>query len=332
MHDVVTLDPEAARLREGFSPSAVQRGWTSRGRVAVFVAALTLAGCGARPAAVAAPVRPPSSVASASTRSSEAIELSFMSFNIRSSSIPDGENGWEHRAPLVFDVIWAHQPDVVALQEDNASQVAEITDALPGYAAFGRGGEADGGGAHNTVLVRSDRFVVEEHGVFWLSERPSEPGSRSWASAHPRTCTWVRLRHRDSGQPLEIYNTHLDHRSAEARERGLMLIAERVRARGDVPIVVGGDLNMTPEQDAITRFLAEADLVDTYRSAHPEVSSSEGTFHGFRGDPEGRRVDFLFVSRRPEVEASAIVRVSEGSRYPSDHFPITTSIRLPPLE
>ena len=111
-----------------------------------------------------------------------------------------------------------------------------------------------------------------------------------------------------------------------------MLITERARARGDIPAVVAGDLNTTAEDEAITRFLTEAELVDTYRSAHPEPSGGEATFHGFRGDHEGRRVDFLLASHRAEVVDAAIVRVSEGGRYPSDHFPITATIRLLPVE
>ncbi len=54
-------------------------------------------------------------------------ELLVMSFNIRNGRADDGENRWEKRRDILFDIFRNHKPDVVGLQEAVSSQVDEIS-------------------------------------------------------------------------------------------------------------------------------------------------------------------------------------------------------------
>lgn len=253
-----------------------------------------------------------------------------MSFNVRNGRSPDGENHWDHRASLLFDTIRASRADVVALQEDADFQLAQIVEAVPEYAAIGGGSDGATGGEHVAILYRMERLELGDRGVFWLSERPDEPGSRGFGASYPRLCTWAVLRDRRNGLELVVYNTHLDHRAGDARARGLRLIAAHIREHaGSRPVLVTGDLNLGPEDTALTEFLADARMIDTYRAAHPATSADEGTYHHFRGDLDGPRIDFVLASEGARVRAADIVRVrSDDGRYPSDHYPITATVHL----
>ena len=69
-------------------------------------------------------------------------------------------------------------------------------------------------------------------------------------------------------------------------------------------------------------------FIDTFRAVHRD-EKEVGTFSGFVfGQTSGEKIDYVLVQPGTEVLAAAIVRTSEGRRYPSDHFPVTARIRL----
>lgn len=316
-----------------------------RSPTALALAALLSAGCGAGPAATVPPAiatEPAAPLATPATPPGpdwgalhvplrSVTELSVMSFNIRNGDSPDGENHWDRRRALVFAVIADRAPDVVLVQEATLAQIDALLEALPAYGALGVGrtdGRTDG--EIVAILFRMERLEALDRGVFWLSEQPSQPGSTSWGAAYPRACTWAVFRDRRDGQTFAAYDVHLDHRSARARAEGLATIARHIRDHAEgLRVIVAGDLNLGPDDPALERFLAETRLVDAYREVHRERADDEATYHGFRGDPAGQRIDFILVSPEMRARAAEIVRTrSEDGRYPSDHYPITTTLRL----
>jgi len=267
-----------------------------------------------------------------------------MSFNIRYGTASDGENAWPNRSDLVADVIRAHDPDVLALQEALRFQLDELGAALPHYEELGVG-RSDGAteGEYAAILYRADRFAVAEGGTFWLSDTPEVPGSTSWGNRVTRICTWARLRDRASGTAFYVYNVHLDHESQASRELSVELLAARIAARdSDDPVVVMGDFNAGVDNPAMLYLRGEAErasgattavapspgLRDTFRTLHPD-STGTGTFNAFRGEREGDRIDAILVSGEWLVRDAAIVRSERDGRYPSDHFPVTARLALP---
>jgi len=106
----------------------------------------------------------------------DAPELRVMSFNIRYGSANDGENHWNNRREMVFDVFRNHRPDIVGLQEALNFQIAEIRKAVTKYGQIGVARE-DGKteGEYSALLYRLDRFDVDESGTFWFSNTPEVP-------------------------------------------------------------------------------------------------------------------------------------------------------------
>jgi endonuclease/exonuclease/phosphatase family metal-dependent hydrolase len=258
-------------------------------------------------------------------------ELRVMSFNIRYGTANDGDNHWEKRREMVFNLLRSQKADVIGLQEALRFQIEELLKALPDYAALGVGrDDGQAAGEHCAIFYRKNRFRAEESGTFWLSDTPDVPGSKSWGNQITRICTWARLIDRETGRGLYVYNVHLDHASQPSRERSVRLLLERMRARQRAePILLLGDLN-AGEENAATRFLTshlDFPLIDTFRVRH-SGASKVGTFHAFKGATSGEKIDYVFASLDFYVLEAQIVRDNLRGRYPSDHFPVTARLLL----
>ena len=60
---------------------------------------------------------------------------------------------------------------------------------------------------------------------------------------------------------------------------------------------------------------------------HPQ-KKDVGTYHGYKGNIQGDKIDSIFVPPTTEVSEASIVRSSSNDRYPSDHFPVTATLRF----
>lgn len=261
-------------------------------------------------------------------------ELRVVTFNIRYGTAPDGDNAWPKRSGLVVEVIRDLRPAVLGIQEALAFQLDEISEALS-LRVIGVGRD-DGirEGEFAAILVDPSRLDVLDHDTFWFSDTPETPGSTSWGNRVTRICTWARLRDRASGRSFYLFNLHWDHESQPSRERSAGLLLERIATRDhpDDPVIVTGDFN-AGEMNPAFRALVDATTVglrDTFRERHPDARRV-GTFNGFEGQRDGDKIDAILVSEGWCVAEADIVRIARGGRFPSDHFPVTATVRSRPL-
>ena len=179
-------------------------------------------------------------------------------------------------------------------------------------------------------------------GTFWFSDTPEIPGSKSWGNRITRIASWARFVDRD-GSAFTHYNLHLDHESQPSREKSTALLLQRITARPvpSEPVIVTGDFNAGESNPALHVLVGPAGpaacrrgatpppFIDTFRAVHRD-EKEVGTFSSFVfGQTSGEKIDYVLVQPGTEVLAAAIVRTSEGRRYPSDHFPVTARIRWP---
>jgi endonuclease/exonuclease/phosphatase family metal-dependent hydrolase len=280
----------------------------------------------------------------AAAAAASAVELRVMSFNVRySKGVPHeeaAENDWNDaafpRRERAFRVIREYRPDVLGVQEALALQTEDLREALPDYDFYGAGRD-DGnmGGEYNGIFCRRDRFARVGAGTFWLSATPEQPGTTfsKMPDALPRIASWLRLREARSGRELFVLNTHFDHISAGARRKSAALIRGRLNAlAGGVPAIVMGDLNTSEDSAPLRVLVGEAAsgrrLFDSYRRVHPDRSPEESTFNHWRGTTEGSRIDFILHSEEFIPTEAAIIRTNYDGRWPSDHYPITATLRL----
>lgn len=260
-----------------------------------------------------------------------------MTFNLRVATLLDVLNTWALRRGMVVDRIRASNPDLIGTQEGLRGQNEFLRQQLAEYTFFGVG-RSDGRrrGEMCGIFYRTSRFEQLDGGHFWLSENPGKPGSKGWGAWFPRMVTWVKLRPRWGGEPVFFFNTHLDAFASRARAEGAKLLLARInRIAGTSACIVTGDFNADAGSDPYLTLTGsargnQAPLCDAFRVANPQKGRGEGTRHSFRGSRGGDRIDWILTSPSIDVVDAAIDHSRGVLGYPSDHFPVTATLRLAP--
>lgn len=252
--------------------------------------------------------------------------IEVMSFNVR-LPIDKGVNSWENRRGLAADMIERIAPDVIGTQELHKRQGDDIVRLLPAYGWIGidrRGGHDD---EHMGLFYRRDRLNLIEFGNFWLSDTPDVPGSITWEHPLPRMATWALFETKADKRRFYVFNTHFPYRAEDedARMKGALMLRERIGALpADIPVVLTGDFNTTPDSQvhaALTERLTDV------RIAAPSRVGPDDTFHNFTGKAD-RRIDWI-LTRGLKVREASTVTDHRGPLQTSDHFPIVATLAWP---
>lgn len=329
--------------------------WQQRSGIpwVLCVASSLLCGCAqSLPAQGAGGSGAPGAAVAGTVASSRGAEFVVGTFNIRLDTSADGMNAWPHRRALVCSLL--DGAEIWGLQEALPGQVRAISSAMPGIGMLARSRDPDPDRDEACPIAwRSDLWSLDpvEHGTFWLSERPDQPGSRSWDSSLPRICTFARLLPTPTAPrgrvPIYVFNVHLDHRGAEARARSAELVAQRIACRTHAdPVILLGDFNDGPESAPLRTLcpgagractarpgdgcMQDASLRDAWRVANAHAPE-RGTYTGWADATEGPRIDFILVSPSLSVERSTIDDRRPGGRWPSDHMPVTATLICTPV-
>ena len=255
-------------------------------------------------------------------------ELSVMSFNLRyDARAPAGDpDHWPDRAPLVGRLLGVERPAVIGVQEPLFHQLAVVSAALPGYAAVGFGREGGSRSEHSSVLYDADRLRLTGWDQQWLSDTPAVIASSTWGNDLPRIFVRCEFTDLASGVTFTLINTHLDHRSEEARRRGAEQIAREVGAAAG-PVIVTGDFNCAAGDSAPWQILVAAGLADSWLTADQQDSPDTATWHGYDAPPPGgTRIDWIMVSAQIDVRSAKINTWTDAGRWPSDHCPVQAEL------
>jgi endonuclease/exonuclease/phosphatase family metal-dependent hydrolase len=230
-------------------------------------------------------------------------------------------------------------PHVLGVQEARHLQIKDLEAALPEFEFYGIGRD-DGktGGEFSGIFYNKDRFAQIDAGSFWLSATPEEPGTSFYTApnAVPRIASWVRLLDRPSRREIFVLNMHWDHIDAPARRQSARLVRQRLDDLAEgLPAIVMGDLNAGENSAEVKALRGEEGtvgrrLADSYRSLYPERKPDEGTYNNWEGRTEGPRIDFILHTEEFKPTAAAIVRTHYDGRWPSDHYPVTATLRIEP--
>lgn len=257
--------------------------------------------------------------------------LHVMTYNLRYPADDPGHQ-WEQRRPAMAALLNLERPTVIGIQEGYVRQLRDVVVDLPdGYDWIGEG--RDGGDRGECTAVVYDRTRLEPlgHSHLWLSDTPDVPGSATWGNVVPRMATWVRFRDAATAGEFVVLNTHLDHRSAPARQRGAQLLAATVGAFGTMPAVVTGDFNARAGSNATYEtMVSRAGLSDAWLAAQQRLTPEYATYGGYRTPVlDGPRIDWILTSAGIETEAIAINPSTVDGRFPSDHLPVHGHLRVP---
>lgn len=257
-------------------------------------------------------------------------EMVVATYNIRYDSEGDTGNLWKDRAPVVANLIRFHDFDIFGTQEGLKNQLDDIIKYLPHYTRYGVGRD-DGKdqGEHSAIFFKTDLFELLKKGDFWLSQTPDKP-SLGWdAKCCNRVCSWVYLRHKQSGKKFYFFNAHFDHEGVQARKESSKLVVQKIKeVTANEPVIFAGDLNGSQESEWYLTLGNSGVLSDTYKAVKFPYANN-GSFNGFRGT-RGRMeiIDHIFTSKQFAVTRWAVLTDTYHGKYPSDHFPVMAKLKL----
>lgn len=266
--------------------------------------------------------------------------FSVMSFNVYVSAFNT------QRIQRVVDTILENTPSVFGVQEASIAWMTALNSKLDGvYASVGAGRDGIGLGEHSAIFYRTDKFNLVESGTKWLSDTPDKAASyytyvdpetnTTHRANFPRIMTYAILERKSDGVQFLYVNTHLDHNgnnSAEIAERIRqgqieVLIAE-IKKLSDLPTIVTGDFNVSPEASAYTTMIGAGFLDSSHVAKEGEIKS---TYNGMDDSYTGAIIDYIFVS--PDlggaVDTYTVCPAKRDGQWISDHNAIIATITLP---
>ncbi len=264
-------------------------------------------------------------------------EIKVVSFNLRRDFGPQRKNRWETRKELAAKVIEQSNAEIIGVQEFLPNMRKDLKELLDGYSIFGRGrlsGKKPNNDEHSDIIIKNDQSRYPDAGPF---------GFPKAGNAQPRNvCRLPQNLHSSGGQAqksgrrLRVFNTHFDHVSPLARSFGAKLILEQIHNANQtdpLPTIVMGDFNAKPNSKAV-RMMREnlsgyqdVRLQDIYDSVEQLIGN---TYHGFKGKikQKFKPIDYIFVSDDFEIVNASVDTSSFDGAYPSDHYPISATLRL----
>lgn len=242
--------------------------------------------------------------------------LTVMSYNIyhAEQAYEEGKSSLQDIAGLINK----EEPDFVALQEvdERTERLAALNNAPPfsltdsladltnmiGY--FGKTIDY-GGGGYGIALLSKESLKSQKVEL----PNPGDGESRALLFLEAQT---------ESGQPLIVGGTHLDHRFSENKTAQVRAVNEYFSNR-KLPIVLGGDFNFTPDSEQYTQMQQQWTDAASLFDGEPEAT--------IPAENPDRRIDYLFLSNQSNWEVLDIHIIDVNY---SDHLPVVARLVIHP--
>jgi endonuclease/exonuclease/phosphatase family metal-dependent hydrolase len=232
-----------------------------------------------------------------------------------------------------IDVMRAHAPDIVALQEIDRFWARSAYVDEPAAIAAALGMEHTCYAANLDHAPDSHSSIPHQYGTAIVSRFPILDCRNTLlprtANNEQRGLTRALINVR--GVPLAFYNTHLHHTNAPDRSLQTVRIGEIMDAAPGELRVILGDFNARPTAPEMAPIFARFDDSWTEAGA-PTADNPDGNTSPADVDRDPTsRIDYVFVSSDVEV-AAASVPINEYTRLAADHYPVVANIALPGSE
>lgn len=257
---------------------------------------------------------------------SEGEELTIMSTNVRCYA-PDDlfKKSLFYRMELIATDVCAVMPDVICFQEMQGLHYNYLEEVMPDYTSVMAFRDNSIIREGCSIFYRTDRFEEIESGHFWLSETP-EVKSKDWGSAHYRICVYVCLKDRNTGKEFIVFNTHLDHKSEEARIKGIEVVLDKIQALEGRTAFLVGDMNAAGNSKTIQS------TKQSFDDAKKIATVSDGNKYTYNnwGNPGGKSlVDYILISKgTATVKEYRVLNNCYDGIYSSDHYSIYVKTKI----
>lgn len=251
------------------------------------------------------------------------------SWNVRCVEKSDSLAGdaWSKRVPEISKIIHFIDFDVVGIQEADSLQTADLSRFLNEFSFYSPDSESG-----NPIFFKKDVFDVLDSGFFWISETEGIR-SRGWDARDYRTCVWLKLARKDSKKTFYFFNTHWDHKGAEARyQSALQLLKKIPEMVGDEPWFYVGDLNSQRHQKPL-KTIEKSGFAFFAKDFAKYVYAPEGSFNHYKPEKIGKHtIDHVIYNGSMSILRYGVLNATywdgEEMRVPSDHHPLFVLVDL----
>lgn len=215
----------------------------------------------------------------------------------------------------IADLIRENDADLVALQEVDVetertgglNTMEYLARELSMYFAFGKNLEFQGGGYGNGILSKYPLVSIEN-----LHIPPYQSGEQRGI---------LKILVDYNGRELAFWNIHLDHRKDDTERRESVRIIKKKTEDLNIPIILAGDFNDTPESKALS------ELNTVFEDVWAIKENDKG--FTFPSDKPERRIDYVFF-RSPNVSSFMLQPVNARvlTSPASDHLPLIVHFRI----
>lgn len=245
----------------------------------------------------------------------------IITFNIRRDSPNDGENNWEYRKDAIVNMILDKKSSIICMQECMPHMWKYLYNTLKLYYD-----EYSVDAFNKKSLLDSKLFISEGIGILYDYERYFclDKGyiklhkGFGFDTKYWRICQYVKLVSKVTGEAFYVFNTHLEHKTRDARHYACELIHNKIQEIcKDYPVYICGDFNAEPEWLNNLGPLTENYKVSTDKCVNRKV----GTTPNYGKRTDGVNIDFCYY-KNTEIESSEIITNSYSVKYLSDHNPV----------
>ncbi|MDA0710413.1 MAG: endonuclease/exonuclease/phosphatase family protein [bacterium] len=249
---------------------------------------------------------------------------------------------WIRRRQLIVDTIREWQPDVIGFQEirhsgskndGNKNQAQQLAQTLGDYTYIYQPAQRNPEKDEWEGLAIFSRLPIVGSSFVNLSLDPTDARDN-----HQRIVLHAQLN--GPAGSFHFFNTHLSL-SEQGRIRTTREITDYVaQYAGDLPSVLVGDFNDTPDRMSIRHITGDAGLCDVWDHLNPDnpgwTFSSENAYVRQRNHDtrKAHRIDYIFAQPRSGETGRMITckRIADTADpdglFPSDHFGLIADIAL----
>lgn len=248
--------------------------------------------------------------------------MKVATINIRYKNENDGNHHWKYRLPILSDYIKKCSLNILATQEGRKDQINELATVINLKLIDGHRDWIEER-MYPSLFYNTQQLKLIDSGDVWLSETPSIPGSSSFKSSFPRLLTWAKFE--DNGQIFLVANFHLDHVLNSTRlEQVKVGIIELKKIHNDLPIIILGDFNDSPESNTHREICQNLNLIDPWIL---NGNFEEASHHNFTGDgKDGSRIDWILFNEKFHCNEINLEKRMFNNLYLSDHFPVVATL------
>lgn len=209
------------------------------------------------------------------------------------------------------------------------------------------------------ICYKKSVITLLDGGVFWLGGNPLKPEFVRTEEFDPeygdpkRACVWARMRHKSSGKIFYFLSAHLDTRSFsgvsypmvnEQNCKNLMEYADGSVVPAGIPSIIAADFNSKTNQSGYAKYVADNSSrqhkwVNAYEVAKNDgllgmtAVTSPVTMNEKNEKKLGTSmIDHVLVEGFEvlsyDINQKKYKTENGTEHYPSDHFPVVTTLKF----